>query len=123
MKTIRRQQGYSLWSLLVIAVVLGFFALLALRLIPVYMDYWTVVSVAESVQEDPELRDGSPREARSALRARMRLNNLRDYDVGDLYSISRGDGGVLVIDIEYEKRVPFMLNIDLVASFERRVGP
>lgn len=123
MKTRRQQQGYSLWSILVIAVVLGFFALLGLRLVPVYMEYMTIVSVAESVQEDPELRDGSPREAHSALRSRMRLNNLRDYDVGEVYSISRGDGGVLVIDIDYEKRVGWMLNLELVASFERRVGP
>lgn len=123
MNTRRRQQGYSLWSILVIGIIAGFFALLAVRLVPVYMDYWTVITVAESVQEDPELRDGSPREARSALATRMRLNNLRDYDVGDLYTIGRGDGGVLIIDIAYERRVPFMLNVDLVASFERRVGP
>jgi len=121
-RTMHHQRGRSLLGMIAMIIVVGFFLLLGIRLVPVYMDYWTIVSVAESVQEDPDLREASPREARQALSSRMRLNNLRDYDT-DIYTVSRGDGGVIVIDIEYEQREPFLFNVDLIVSFERRVGP
>jgi len=122
MKTARLQRGRSLLAILAILVVVGFFALLGVRLAPVYLDYWTIVSVAESVQEDPEYDGGSLREVRRALKTRMTLNNLRSYD-DDIYSLSRADDGGYNIDIVYEKRVPFIANVELVAAFERRIEP
>lgn len=123
MSSPRYQQGRSLLGMIALAIVVGFFLLLGVRLIPVYMDYWTIVSVAESVHEDPELRDASPREVRQALRSRMLLNNLRDYEPEEIYSVGRGDGGGLIIVIDYEEREPFLLNVDLVTTFERRIEP
>lgn len=117
----KREHGASLLGILLVLIVAGFFVLLGLRLIPVYMDYWTVVSIAESVEEDPEMREASPRSVRSALTSRMTLNNI-DRDRLDMYTVERGEDGGLVIEIDYERREPLIANIDLVVHFAKTVG-
>lgn len=122
MQTPANQRGLSLIVILMILVLLGFFLLLGVRLAPVYLDYWTIVSVAESIEEDGDLENGSIGEVRQSISSRMTVNNLRGYDA-DIYTVGRAEGGGLEIRIAYEKRIPFVANVDLVAVFERTVGP
>ena len=119
----RYQRGRSLLEMFFLLILAGIIVLLALRLIPVFMDYRTLIGVAESVQEDRDYQDAPEEEVREGLRANIRINNLRGYDDEEVFEISRGDGNELIIDLDYEERVPFLFNIDLVASFERRVEP
>ncbi len=119
----RYQGGRSLVGILFVIILAGVFVLLALRLVPLYIDYRTITSIAASVQEDTDYRNAPEEDVRDGLRAQMRINNLRGYDDEEIYAISRDDDDALVIEIDYEERVPFMFNIDLIASFERRVGP
>ncbi len=119
----RYQGGRSLVGILFVIILAGVFVLLALRLVPLYIDYRTITSIAASVQEDTDYRNAPEEDVRDGLRAQMRINNLRGYDDEEIYAISRDDDDALVIEIDYEERVPFLFNIDLIASFERRVGP
>lgn len=122
MKSPERQRGMSLLMLLAIMVLVGFLLLLGIRLVPIYIDYWTIRSVAESVRDDLDMMEVSKGEIRKSLSSHMTLNNLRSYD-RDIYSISRSKGGGMEITIEYEERTAFIANLDLVARFERTVGP
>jgi hypothetical protein len=50
-----RQQGITVISGLLILVGLGFVVLIALRVIPIYIDYFTVRSTLEGLRKDPEI--------------------------------------------------------------------
>lgn len=116
-----RQRGVSVPALIALLVVVGFVVMIGVRLTPVYFNYYTLVSLVKSVQQDPSLRGAPTEEIRAALDKRMRLNEVDDlgYDVVQI----RRPGGGLALDIAYEVRRPFIGNIDMIVSFNRRVGP
>lgn len=116
-----RQRGISIPALLAILLIVAFVVMIAVRLTPVYFDYYTLVSVVKSVQQDQDLRNESTDEVRSALDKRMRLNEIDDLGY-DVVAVKRPGGG-LALDIAYEVRRPFIGNIDMVVYFNRRIGP
>lgn len=115
----RRQYGMSMWAMLGILIVVGFVLLVAVRLTPVYMNYWTVISVAESVQEDTRA-DDEMAEIWKKARTRFGLNNLRSLEPREVMDIRRRDDGV-EIHVNYEERKPLLANVELVVTFDRTI--
>ena len=117
----RHQRGMTMWAMLGILIVVGFVLLVAVRLTPVYLNYWSVVSVAESVKNDTG-RDDPMGEVWEKARVRFGLNNLRSLEPREVMDIRRRDGA-LEIHVQYEEQRPLFANVDLIVSFDRRVGP
>lgn len=115
------QRGMSMWSLLGILVLIGFAALVAVKLTPVYLNYWSVASVVESVIEDTGRNDPMP-EVWDKLVTRFDLNNISQLDAREILDVKRSDGG-LQIDVQYEQRKNLVYNVALVVSFDRTFGP
>ena len=113
-----RQQGITLIGFLIVLAVGGFFAYLAMRLVPVYSEYYSVVTALKGLQQEPGMANQSPEEIREAL--------FKRFDIGYVESVKREhvkiskDRGV-VVQVTYEVRRPLMYNIDFVASFDKSV--
>lgn len=116
------QRGITMWALLGLLIVIGFVLLMAVRLVPAYMGYWSVVSVAESIQTDADLQERPIPEAWDKAETQFALNNLHNMEPRDVMSIYR-ENRSLVVEIDYETRRPLIANVDLLVSFERQVGP
>lgn len=116
----RRQHGMTIWAMLGILIIVGFVLLVAVRLTPVYLNYWSVVSVAESVQEDTG-RDDPMSEVWEKVRVRFGLNSLRSLEPREVMDIRRRDGG-LEIHVHYEERRPLLANIELAVTFDRTIS-
>ncbi|MEX0607617.1 MAG: DUF4845 domain-containing protein [Halofilum sp. (in: g-proteobacteria)] len=120
MRSLRVQRGISPIGWMALLIVVGFVGLVAVRLVPVYLDYYSVVSSAQSVYEKTVRSGGSDREIRESLRRHMQINDINDLG-DDIVSIQRGRSGVdLVIDYEVQK--PLVGHIDLVLRFNRSIG-
>ena len=116
----RRQQiGATFISWLMLIGILGFLAVAGLKLIPVYMEYGTVVSVMEDVVKDQEQTPGkaSPKLVWKSIDKRLSINNV-DYVKPENYKFERGNGAD-TITIQYEVRTPLFGNLDAVAKFEK----
>ncbi len=113
----QRQKGLSSLSLLVILGAASFILLAAFRLGPLYIDNYFVKASVESLQSE-DLRDMSDRQIRSALSRHFTINGVRDIDARSA-EIERSTEGVLV-KLDYEKRVDFLGNVDIVVVFENR---
>lgn len=116
------QRGITMWALLGLLIVIGFVLLMAVRLVPAYMGYWSVLSVAESIQTDADLQERPIPEAWDKAETQFALNNLHNMEPRDVMSIYR-ENRSLVVEIDYETRRPLIANVDLLVSFERQVGP
>ena len=116
----RRQRGMTMWAMLGVLIVIGFVLLVAVRLTPVYLNYWSVISVAESVQEDTG-RDDEMAEIWEKVRVRFGLNILRSLEPREVMDIRRRDGG-LEIHVNYEERRPLLANVELVVNFDRKIS-
>jgi hypothetical protein len=117
MRATRHQTGMTpIATLFVIAlVVLGVF--LALKLVPVYLEYFNVVSSVNSLRDDPDLGQKSKATVRKMLKRRFDINDVKRAKI-DNVKITRS-GGKTIVAVEYEARVPLVSNIDLIISFSK----
>lgn len=113
------QQGMTMIGWLVMMVLIGFLTLITLRLIPGYMEFYTIIQSVESVhgQATPET---TPAQIRGNLSKRFVVNDIESLKPSELI-IKRQDG-VLTIHVLYEYRTPMMGNVEAVIVFDRMVG-
>jgi hypothetical protein len=110
----RHQSGLSSLSLLIILSASAFFLLVVFRVGPLYLDNYFVSSALKNMGDETlvELRDD---EIRRKLQAYFTINNIRDISMRTV-EIERDREGVL-IKIDYEKRVNFLGNADVIVTF------
>lgn len=119
MKT--KQSGVTLIGFLVILLVVGFFGFMAMKLVPAYTEYGGVVKamngVATSGTEGKSLD-----EIRRALLRQMDFQYVSDSTVAPTdITITRDAGGTSMLNVSYDKDVPFMYNIDFLLHFNKSV--
>lgn len=117
MKSITRQRGMTLIGWIMTLTVIGFFALFAIRLTPVFLEYQSVVSSMSQLKELPA--QASIVDIRRSLDKSLYINGVEDVEARD-FDI-RKEGGGTVVAIEYESRTGFIANIDLLVSFSHSV--
>ncbi len=115
-------EGITLIGFAIVLCVLGFFAYMAMRLIPMYTEYFGVVKAMEQVRQEPGAGQKSLAEIRGSLSLKFDTQYVDDATVppSAIQLIRQGSGQTL--RISYEKRVPFMYNLDLVGKFDKSVN-
>ena len=98
---------------LLLSAILLFFIV---KLLPVYVDHNFVTSVTRSMLDRNGLATMSESQIRQDLEASLRLNNVRTFDIDDVYIYREGSS--TVVHIQYEKRIPVIGNIDLLVKFD-----
>jgi Tfp pilus assembly protein PilE len=117
----RNNRGLTLIGFLVVLCVVGFFAYLVMRLMPMYVEYFGVVKAMEMIRNEPGSAQKSLEEIRRDLNTKFDTQYVDDNSVPpQAISVKREAGGA-TLRIAYEKRVNFMYNIDLVGVFDKSV--
>lgn len=121
MRASNRFRGITLIGFLMLLIIAGFFAYLAMRLVPVYVEYFGVVKALEQVKGEP----GSAQKSLYDLRRNLNLKFDTQYvDEADVkpedITLERESGGA-TLRVHYERRVPFIYNIELLATFDKAV--
>lgn len=122
MKRYQRQQGITATGLILWLIVLGFAALLTLRLFPIYMESFKIDTAMQSVIEDPALVKKSNGEIIEAL--------LRRFEIDDVQRIGRRNyrshvkiekkRDKVAIMVTYRAEAPLFRNLSLVADFHKQ---
>lgn len=115
-----KQRGISLMGWLVILILAGFFASIAFKVLPHYMDNRALDKVISSVDREAAtgLRIRSVGEFYNHVEKNMQINNIRDLKAADIMEI-RAEGADFYVHLEYEVREKILKNIDLVVSFDK----
>lgn len=114
------QKGITLIGFVFILIVLGFFAYLGMRIIPMYIEYFSVVKSIKHVASQPGIGTAGEHKIRDLLS--------REFDIGYVDSIQDKDvkikqmPGVIELTVDYEVRKPGAYNIDLVGHFQKTVS-
>ncbi|MCF6338266.1 MAG: DUF4845 domain-containing protein [Gammaproteobacteria bacterium] len=111
-----RQQGLTAISVVLILAMIGFFATIAIRLFPIYMEHFSVVSHLESLTEEADITEKTNGEILSTLNKRFSIDDVKNVTDENIF-IERNKDGSMLIAIEYEVRTPALGNIDMVVSF------
>lgn len=116
MKTHRSQRGMGLLGMLLIAIMVGFFVMSAIRIAPGYLQYLSirdiVIRVAEEYQEDQD----TIADIRRKIADYFNTNQIKAIDPREV-EITRQEGRV-IIDASYEERIPLVWRIDAVVKYD-----
>jgi hypothetical protein len=118
MRILRQQTGLTPLATIAILVLVGFVVYLALKVVPLYLEYFNVVSSVNSLDQDPDLSQKSTAAVRDLLARRFDINDVKRVTAKDA-QITRSGGKTIVV-VAYEARVSIIGNIDLIASFKKQ---
>lgn len=111
----KRQQGLTLISILFILGLIGFFVLLTLKIVPIYLDHGKVKSALEALKAMPDVQTKSEAEIRDSLTKRFNINYVYDVTKDEIKVIKHGN--YVKVDIEYETVVKLVGNLSALAEF------
>jgi hypothetical protein len=115
--SVRQQRGMSTLALLAAIGLIGLAITCGLKMVPAYLDYWTLKGIFESVEADPSLSRMSPKDIAGTLQRRLDINSIRGFNSKEAVSI-RKEEGQLFIEFYYEVRQELFANVDVVMKFE-----
>ncbi len=114
-----KQQGMTFISILVILGVVGFFIMIGLKVLPSYINHYSIKKVLMQMEEDRSMRDKSPAEIRKLLKRRFRINNIYDFDPKNIRFTKKQNG--MEVRIAYEVREHVLGNVDIVLTFDDHI--
>lgn len=110
-----RQRGMSLLGWIIVIAFLLFQGIMAMKIIPVYINDASVSSIMKKLPGDSSLSHASIKKIRETIEKRLKINNIYDIDRSDIV-IRRGRGGYTVT-LDYESRGTLFGNLDYIISF------
>ena len=82
MRSRTNQRGMTAIGWLMVLALIGFFVLLALRMVPAYLEFYKVVSTLNSIEEESGF--SSPREIRELLERRFDISYVNTITPADV---------------------------------------
>jgi hypothetical protein len=116
-----RQHGLSMIGFLFVAAVLVFVAMLAMKVVPAYIEFFSVKKILATMGQESDIRSKSNAEIRDNFDKRASTSYVTVVKPGDL-SIDRS-GGVPVISADYQFRTKLVGHVSLVIDFSASSDP
>jgi hypothetical protein len=112
----KNQQGMTFFGVIFVGFVLVGGAILVMKLIPPYLEYWSVKKIITVMAKDSALPGMTPAEVRSSFDRRAVIDNVKVIEGKDL-EISK-DRGTTVVDANYSVTVPIAGNLSALMEFQ-----
>ncbi len=112
----RGQQGLTLMSFVVVMIVVGFFAYIAMRVIPMYNEFTSIKKALDATVQDPVINTADEHKIRDMISRHFEVSYVDAVDFRDV-KIKRTPAGVS-LSVNYDVSKPFFYNISLVGHFE-----
>lgn len=116
-----QQRGLSMIGFLFVAIVLVAVAMLAMKLVPAYIEFFSVKKILATMGQESDLRSKSNAEIRSDFAKRANVGYVTVVKPEDI-TINRS-GGAPVISADYEFRTKLFGNVSLVVDFSASTNP
>jgi hypothetical protein len=114
----RRPQGITLLGFAIVLTVLGFFAYMAMRLFGPYNEFNSLKRAMDAVAKEPGAINYSLIQAQKSLEKRLYIDYVQNIPMTCL-SLDKKAGSNL--SCSYERRQPFMYNIEFLITFKHTV--
>lgn len=109
------QKGGGIIGMLATLLTIGMLITIGLKTTPAYLDDYALKKILASLDEFPEGEAASVKSIRSRITKGLNTNLIRlEADEMQIYQ----EGGAVFVQIDYERRVDFLYNIDLILTFK-----
>lgn len=110
-----KQRGLSLISLIILLAVIGFFALLVLKISPIYMNHSKVVNALAALENTDNLSSMSKQEIIMSLNKRFDMNYVDHVTPDDITIVAQP--GFVRVNVDYERVEHIVGNISVLVEF------
>jgi len=110
----RRERGVGLVQLIVTLGVLAFLGVMAAKMMPSYLEYFSVKKMFAAMEQNGETK-GTVRDIRQAYDRRNAIEDVKSVRAEDI-EITK-EGGETVITANWSARVPLVSNISACIDF------
>jgi hypothetical protein len=117
MRSLTQQRGMTGIGWLIVLALIGFFVLLALRMVPHYLEYQKIVSTLNGLETESGF--SSPGEIKRLLERRFDISFVTAITPQDV--IIKPKGNNYTVTAKYEAREGLMGNVFVVMEFEKQV--
>ena len=124
MRLRKKQRGLSFLGLIVLVGVLGFCAVIGLKLIPIYMESWKIDGIMEATISEPGINDQSRQEVIESMLKRLDIDAVDAVNYSnwrDKLTVAKRKNNV-TINVRYEITTPLLGNLSLLAVFDKSVS-
>ncbi len=111
----RMQSGMTLIAFVIVLAVVGLFAYVGMKLIPMYSEYYAVKQALSGLAAEPGIADRDPAKIQDLFFRRLYISYAEDVQPENV-KIKRVDRG-WQMDVNYEVRKPIIANLDVVGKF------
>jgi len=112
------QRGLGLWGWIFVLGMIGFVALITLKLVPFYLTEMSIQRVVKQTAQDPANANASIGELRKNMKTRWDVEGITALNPTDVKLEKFGAGRALAYD--YEARAELFYNISLVVHFQQK---
>ncbi len=114
MQSAKRQHGLTITGFLFVAAVVIIAALVSFRMIPAYIEYYSVKKALEGALNDA--RDLSPAEIRRSVERRLNVDYVDSVRASDVEVTKSGN--TVTAATTWEKRLHMVGNVSIILEFE-----
>jgi len=114
----RKQRGATIWVNLIWLMMGIVIAIVGVKLIPIYLDNYTVIGALEGLEAEQDLKKFKDKDIHRTLEKFFTINNVRHVDKDQIViERSKKTKELKAVHIDYEVRQPLFYNVDVVVSF------
>ena len=110
-----RQRGMTMLSWLVVLGILVFFILIGIKMVPTYLENYSIKQVLANMENDRKVRTMSPAEMKKSFLKRLKINSVYEFDRNWIKIKKEKLGTRFAVD--YEIRKPVAGNVSIVMEF------
>lgn len=112
------QKGASFFGWLAVIALLIFALVIAMKLVPIYMDHYALRNMVTSINEDPSIKIRSIRDLTAHIDKGMQINSIRDINAKEAIKVTASGNDAYTVVIKYEQRAPMLKTVDLLVHFD-----
>ncbi|MDZ7655881.1 MAG: DUF4845 domain-containing protein [Sulfurimicrobium sp.] len=111
----KNQQGMTFLGVTFVGMIVVFGAILVMKLIPPYLEFWSVQKVIGLMAKDSTLDSMTPQDVRNSFNKRSSIDNITVISGKDL-EVAK-DRGQTVVSANYSVTVPIAGNLSALIDF------
>ena len=111
----RTQRGMTLIGFIMVLAVVGVFAYMGMKVVPMYSEYYAVKQAMNGLADEPGIATMEPAKIRDLFFRRLYISyaeNVKDENI----KLTRKEAGWMMV-VNYEVRKPLIANLDVVGNF------
>jgi hypothetical protein len=116
-----RQKGVTLTGMILVSILIVIVLLLAMKVVPVYVEYYAIQKNFRGMAQDPALASARRAELLRAWSGRATVDNITAIENQDITFERQGDR--LFISADYSVKVPIFRNVNFCFDFHPTSSP